>query len=638
MQTLINVNKVILIQCYIILCLSINSIGAQPNKKLTKSDILTKIELDKKLIRQNTEKASEAVNYTLKKALNIDFKLGVSLCYKNLGGIAYRNSQFDQAIIHYQNYLKTSKQLNNNTHIAHAYLNIAQCLIEKNNYYEANLSALEALKFLNKNDRLWMNCYQTLSIIQYYIGEISKSIEYADLAYKQALKYGDEKEIIYHSGFLISSLIEIKNFKKAYQLLLTIEPYVVKSNDYLVKCKFYMSFSQYYIVNKEFQKAKFYLNKAIKYKTTNKLLEENINISLSKIYFENKEYTKAKKTLLKILNKPTTNTFNKSDVFKILSDIEKKQGNFTEANEYHKKHKKISDSIIKTKHDLKILNLTLRYEKENAKKELIKKELEIEKSNTRKYIAYTLLFLLIITFLFFYFYQKQKNKINEKEFIILKEKQKFNKLSLITKGEENEKSRIARDLHDGINGDLVALKLKIKNLNLTNTSIKNDIDDVSKLLDTSINEIRNITHNLTSPYSFNLSLTELINNFCINIKKSNTLRIFFESIGTPFNLNKTIELSIYRIIQEATNNIIKHAEATEVIIQFLYLDNELQVTIEDNGKGFDVTAKQTGIGLINLKSRAELIDSKLIIESSQLGTTIYLTVKNNPKAINLQDA
>lgn len=232
-----------------------------------------------------------------------------------------------------------------------------------------------------------------------------------------------------------------------------------------------------------------------------------------------------------------------------------------------------------------------------------------------------LLAALVLSFflfrLFYYRYKfKQEQKLQQE---LVKEELKRSKA--ILESEENERQRLARELHDGVGQLLSASKLNLSSLtsNKCTPEEKLRLQQSMDTLDDSIKEIRNISHNMVPDVLLNFGFVRAVQDFISRVNQTNKLKIHFESNGFEESmLDNTGKLMLYRIIQESVNNTIKYAEATQVSIQLSADTTEISLLMEDNGKGFDVDeAKQKGgIGLRNIQLRTDYLKGKLDIESS----------------------
>lgn len=217
---------------------------------------------------------------------------------------------------------------------------------------------------------------------------------------------------------------------------------------------------------------------------------------------------------------------------------------------------------------------------------------------------------------------KQKN-----EQLKTRHQLEITKLNALIEGEEKERNRIAQDLHDGINGDLSAIKFQLmafKN-QLTNDVGKENLDKSIAMIDTTCEQVRTISHNLT-PYTISqYGLSVALEQFCNKMNHAVVL-IDYQWFGEELVLPKNMETGLYRIVQELVQNAIKHAKAKEILVYCNNLGEFLNITIEDDGVGFDENKQTKGIGLINIEKRVNYLNAKMEIESSNQGTTILISI------------
>lgn len=244
-----------------------------------------------------------------------------------------------------------------------------------------------------------------------------------------------------------------------------------------------------------------------------------------------------------------------------------------------------------------------------------------------------LLISAIILFLAIRFYRIQVQKSNlemETKYLSELEKEKQKRYSALIEGQEYERTRIARELHDGLGQNMLAIKLKLELLSEKGAE-KNDTFEIKKLFLDAINEIKRISYNLQPVSLEELGLETALNNLCNDIADALNIRIDFVGYGVPAKSDPGIETSIFRIAQEALSNIVKHAEATEANVQLLGNEEQLTLIVEDNGKGFDVGNIQSkGKGLNNIRARAMLLNgSAEIVSEKSRGTTIKVKIPLN---------
>jgi two-component system NarL family sensor kinase len=215
--------------------------------------------------------------------------------------------------------------------------------------------------------------------------------------------------------------------------------------------------------------------------------------------------------------------------------------------------------------------------------------------------------------------------------LLEKQNREIAKLEALIDGEENERRRIAQELHDGLNGDLSAIKYRLSTLEESGLSPidSENLSKVINMIDESCAQVRSISHNLMPASIVDYGLLETIREFCSKMNASQAIKIDFQSFGNPIELSQKSETAIYRIIQELVTNILKHSKATEAMIQFNYREDELFITVEDNGIGFDKNAISTGIGHKNIKTRINFLNAQLDVQSSSAGTSFTISIDLN---------
>ena len=137
------------------------------------------------------------------------------------------------------------------------------------------------------------------------------------------------------------------------------------------------------------------------------------------------------------------------------------------------------------------------------------------------------------------------------------------------------------------------------------------------MLDTSIRELRRVAHNMMPEMLTRFGLDEALKEYCNSINTTKLVNVKYQSLGMEQRLEQSIEIIIYRIVQELLNNILKHASASEAFVQLIKEQNRLSVVVEDNGKGFDPNThgNKDGAGLINIRSRVDYLKGQLAIHA-----------------------
>ncbi len=210
------------------------------------------------------------------------------------------------------------------------------------------------------------------------------------------------------------------------------------------------------------------------------------------------------------------------------------------------------------------------------------------------------------------------------------QQERFGRMRSVIDGEEMERQRLSRELHDGIGQSLIAIKLRLENLLYQDgKDIRNSIHELKNYFDQIIDEVRRISNNLMPSVLEVFSIPIAFRNLFSETAEHSGLRIHFEAKGNFDDLDKKIKTYIYRLTQEGLSNIVKHAEAREVWVNLTRKAEYLTLIIRDNGKGFitETAGKEGGNGIHNMRERASLLNGQIEIFSiPSKGTTITLNV------------
>lgn len=206
--------------------------------------------------------------------------------------------------------------------------------------------------------------------------------------------------------------------------------------------------------------------------------------------------------------------------------------------------------------------------------------------------------------------QKAKLEEREREFQALVHEAQQRKVQYYLEGLEVERNRLAKELHDNVSNELLAIKMKIAD----GTSSREEVLDTLQALQT---EVRGISHDLMPPVFKYTSLSEILQDYVYQRNQSGQteLTLVLEPEEGFDHLSQKVALEIYRIVQEATGNALKHAQATHIKIILVREGNRIKLTIADNGKGFEQQTGKSGIGLVIIKERVENLKGVLTLSS-----------------------
>lgn len=323
------------------------------------------------------------------------------------------------------------------------------------------------------------------------------------------------------------------------------------------------------------------------------------------------------------------------NVYPILSSSYAKLGDYRKAFETESEFNILQKELFNEKSDRTIAELKTQYETEKKEQQILSlqqkseiQHLEIEVKNILIAVASILVLVLVIFGYILSNRRKLRARVELQEEI---NRQQVLAARAIINAEERERGRIAADLHDGIGQMLSATLLNLKQL-FEKLAVKGDnkekADQTMALLTNSYDEMRAISHKLMPEAVVKRGLIAAIKDLAERVS-NDRFRITVDSHSSEYPLDNEQEAIVYRVIQEAVTNAVKHADADKLSIQFFNHDDMLTVSIEDNGIGFDMTQEKlfSGIGLSNIRSRIDYLGGTLDIDTAPgKGTVLILSI------------
>lgn len=323
------------------------------------------------------------------------------------------------------------------------------------------------------------------------------------------------------------------------------------------------------------------------------------------------------------------------NLYKDLSKLHEEKGEHIKALNYHKLHKHFHDSIINIETNRTIADLQVRFETEEKEKALLeeraaKAQALLTASNRQKWIwGVALLSGIVVLSVLIVMQQNKRKAQEEKDKAVILEQEKG--LAAIINAQEEERIRVAKELHDGVGQQISAVSLNFqalsKKISTTSPELIPDFEKIKRMIHDTGSDIRTVSHKMMPKALTAFGLVDALEDM---IDKSLTgigVECRFEHQNMEERLTQTVEIGLFRISQELVNNIIKHADATKVEIKLLKNGGICTLTISDNGKGFE-SAKTDGIGMLSITSRVNALRGEFRIESEVgRGTMAVVRVK-----------
>lgn len=363
--------------------------------------------------------------------------------------------------------------------------------------------------------------------------------------------------------------------------------------------------------------------------------EEGVPFLKAYNYFYQNRYNEAEAIANDQLKLIEDDHFMKNSYYELLVKMYYAKGDYVKGEMYERK----SDSIenIISKEDLNSFEVDANKKYQTAKKDSQIKEqtAKLEQRRLLNYLfAATVLAILLIGFLI-YRNLKHRQTIQKQKIIELEAEKQLTATEAVLRGEEQERSRLAKDLHDGLGGMLSGVKLSFnamkENLIMTPENARAFEKSIDQL-DNSIREMRRVAHNMLPENLLKYGLNSALKEFCIELNRTSSLEARYQSIDMDqYQFSQEISIASYRIIQELANNALKHSEGKNLLVQVHFSEDEkmLHITVEDDGKGFDATklADSDGIGWRNIQNRVQLIKGKIDLNSGAgKGTSVLIEI------------
>ncbi len=523
----------------------------------------------------------------LKKAEIINYKYGIAKTLMNLSLVYYLKGNYDENTKYVLRAIKIFEESNFLKDLAESYGVFGFQLKRRNitkakKYMQMGINIAEKYNLLLPLSTLYDN-YGVVLVI-------ANSIDSAIYFYDKSLQINHALNNLVGIPFNLNHLADVNTLKGNYKTALK---YLKQSDKYRAK------------EEGDYGRAE------------NLVLYADLYYSMGNYEFAFKKYNEGL-----TLAKKISNNYMISYCYDYLTKISVKTKNYKEAYEYFKLFSAYKDSLINVETNSKIAQLEIDYETEKKDKQIVQNMLQIRKRNSQLIAASGLIIFLILLSYLVYRIQKLKRERVKREFVLNnKLKQAEYEKKII-----DEKLRVSRDLHDNIGSNLTFLISSMDNLSYSGkySNIKDKLNNLSSYGRETLSELRNTIWAMKTEggniKKLVLKITELKQNLGNQISDINIE--LDDEIQNDFALSSSQMLNIYRIVQEAVQNIVKYAEASLIKISFKEIPTGFVVTIEDDGIGFDLNAAKDGNGLDNMCFRCEESGGQFKINSSDKGTII----------------
>ncbi len=507
-------------------------------------------------------------------------------------------------------------------------------------YYVQSIGLFEAINDGNNNSSI-AHIYTSVSSNYYELEQFEDALKYDKMALPFLSKEQNIDQFVVGYLFVADDYSALSKFDYSSIYLEQIRPIVQQLNKPNLNVRFHYILGGIYRKQKLWKEALNHFQLANTAAQVNKDDFQAVNSAegMAACYLELGNTDKARTLATQVLHESERLNIplGKMQGLQLLVQIEDKSGNIDKAYRYENSFIAISDSVKKEKTKMQMNETEAKYQSEKKQHEILQLEkdkqiqlLSIKQSSTLNYILIGSLAAVLLLGVLLYRNYRQQQQLQQQKITELEKDRQLMAVDAMLKGQEEERSRLAKDLHDGLGGMLSGVKYSLNNMrdNLAVTPDNMAVFERSvDMIDTSIKELRRMAHNMMPEMLTRFGLDEALKEYCNTINATKMLAVKYQSFGMDIRLDSSVEIIIYRIVQELLNNVLKHAAASEALVQLIKEDNRLHILVEDDGKGFDTAILDTNrnAGWNNIRSRVEYLKGRLELHpEAGKGTTVSI--------------
>lgn len=573
----------------------------------------------------------------------------------SIGVTYWAKGSYDSARLHLEQVSEIYKRLNNKRGEALSYSNLGLIFQNQGDYRKSLDYGLKGLQLLEE-----LGDPSTIASALLNVGNVyflreefmeAKAYYFKSLALKRELAKDVMNQNIQKTlGNIANVYQKLGNRDSAFYYFKAAIPYARQANDLKNLCLDYTEIGLTFSQQKRFDSALYYYNQSLAIYNEGKFVNEfdraTLLQSISQTYLEMGQLKTALRYAgesLAIAQK-MSNPNKLKEAYELLADLHERNGNNTLALDAMKKFMVFKDSLVDSEKNKQIAEIQTKYETEKKDNQitLLNRENELKQATiTNNYWLIGSLTVTIaammLAFVVWRNNQRQKQKVVQQE---QKMRLREAQIRAEIESQENERKRFASDMHDGIGQLVSALAINVQSLktNQPLASAVGLVENSEALLGEIQQEIRNIAFNLMPVILVKEGLVPAVRELLRRVQKASSIKTDISVHDVPTRFPDVVEISVYRIIQELVSNIIKHSQSTELQISFTGHEDEVVVTIEDNGNGYDLNQfqnSQHSNGWRTIQTRVNLIQGQIDFDTQpgRRNTTVTIQIPvAEPKA------
>ncbi len=600
------------------------------------------METGKLFLNKQSDTAVFYLNQALHLAESIQFERGVARCRINKAVGLYDLGQFDTVINLCKASIPICEKLKMGKELVAIYNMMGNTWNLKGNYWlaiEYFEKCLEAMKTATVPPHFPVVVNDNLSILYINLHLYDKALFYASGSLQLAEEIGDEATIGTACQHIGSAYIGLQQKEKA----LT---YFQRAVDIARKLDYHRLFTtsisnvaEILAFKGDHKKAKALYEEGLavsrKHDDREGLVYNLHGLSLEA--FNESNYPAAKKYAqegLKWAQEMQLSSYSYA-LYLTLSDIALLEGDSKTYTTYRNRYRELRDSVASGALVHALQELETKYETEKKEQRItqLEQEKELQQLRIRQKnslilgLTFAAIALVVLAFLLRRNFRNRR-KILDQELLIhrqtikeMEQERQLNIAAAVLQGQEKERGRLARDLHDGLGGMLSGIKQSL--FALKGTALKPEassaaLGKVIGDLDSSIGELRHIARNMMPEALVRFGLKDALEDYCDHLRQAGALDLHFQAFGMEARLPQETEVVVFRIAQELLNNVVRHSGASQALVQLLRDGKRVTLTVEDNGKGFDSESLERvqGVGWMNIRSRVSYLDGLLDVRTA----------------------
>ncbi len=564
----------------------------------------------------------------------LHYTMGVLKYYANYTAVLNLQARFDSALLLNQQALSLAKEYGNEERIIVAQQNLSATYTYLLDYENALRYLLPSVSYFEKtkNDVRLSLIYDNLGVIYRETKQYDKALEYHNKALTIARKNGEPYDIANVLSNLGLAYTSSGNYDTA-MLVLRESLAIAKKErfDNLLSLTT-GNISDLLIKQGKYDSLGYYSEEGLRLaaQVGDSLIMVNNIYGIALAAFYEKDFRKSEeKATYGFAMAQRRNYPEPAQLFaELLSELALVNGDLKTYDHYNRLSRALAEKHFSEKMQQNVQMLDKKFDTEKKEQQLIIQQATISRKNTLNYIFIGSTIALLLISLLSYRTYAQRRKLQEQKIADLEKEKLLSATRSLLQGQADERSRLAKDLHDGLGGMLSGIKLQLGamkgNLILSEEHGRTFNNALTKL-DESISEMRRVAHNMMPEALVKLGLQQALQDFCDGLSESQSFKINCEFYGLEKRMQPAVEIVVYRIVQELLTNAVRHSGATSILAQVMRQENDLSITIEDNGKGFDKGTASQGAGLKNIISRVDYLKGQLDIKTAPgAGTSVHI--------------